>query len=108
MKKKLKKAQTGVSVPTTSPEMRPDVANVNSYRDSSAINNNAFVQQKLLPDGELRITEKNGKVTAVKNPYSETSLNYARDLEMLKIKTRLELAKAKAAAKFEIEKMKNK
>lgn len=43
MKKKLKKAQYGTdaNATKTSPEMRPDVANVKSYRDS--VMNEAYV-----------------------------------------------------------------
>jgi|TARA_R110000822_G_scaffold152978_1_gene292408 hypothetical protein len=43
MKKKLKKAQYGIgtNVPKTSPEMIPNVANVEAYRDS--IVNEAYV-----------------------------------------------------------------
>ena len=41
---KSKKAQYGAAVPITSPEMRPDVANVKTYRDSAI--NESYINNK--------------------------------------------------------------
>ena len=85
MKKKLKKAQTGTSTPVvTSPEMIPNVENVKSYRDSSAMNNDAYVNMNKAQEGE-----------------------YAYALEKANLRRNLELAKAEALRKFNLEKMKN-
>lgn len=48
-KMKNKKAQYGAAVPVTSPEMRPDVANVKAYRDS-AINESYINNQRIAND----------------------------------------------------------
>jgi hypothetical protein len=73
VKKKLKKAQVGTSVPTTSPEMRPNVANVNSYRDS--IINEAYVNQ---------------------------NRQYAYELEKAKLRRNAEIAKNEAQSRQRI------
>ena len=69
MKKKLKKAQYGIgtNVPKTSPEMRPDVANVKAYRDS---NNDAYVNTN-------RLENEN-------NAYQLEKAKLRRDLELAK------------------------
>ncbi len=76
MKKKLKKAQYGTdtTVPKTSPEMRPDVANVEAYRNSAM--NEAYV-----------------------NANRNMDRQYAYELEKKKLTRDLELAKNEALRK---------
>lgn len=70
MKKKLKKAQYGTdtTVPKTSPEMRPDVANVEAYRDSAM--NEAYVNANRLENE--------------RNAYQLERAKLTRDLELAK------------------------
>ena len=66
MKKILKKAQVGASVPVTSPEMRPDVANVKAYRDS-VINDSYIDNARITNDFNNQQQKRNAQSRNLEN-----------------------------------------